>query len=264
MTGPSLQRTAALSLLVHVSFLVLLVVLTRKTSDFVMPSPYVVRLVSPGPSQTAKPAAPRAEPLREEPGSAAPEKAKAPPPKAEEKGVRVAPEKPAAPAKKAPEKPAPAEDARDYKSERLEAMREKKEMEQYLADRLSAIESKTTLKKVAALGQAVSVEAKPQGPDGGTGGEQGVESSILSDYYSRVQDEIWQQWVFPDTGVGQIEAVVAITIMKDGRVRIDRVEKTSGNALFDRSVVRAIEKASPLPRPPYQMEIGVRFTPYAR
>jgi len=57
-----------------------------------------------------------------------------------------------------------------------------------------------------------------------------------------------------------------IVIEQDGRVSLVRMEKTSGNSYFDDSVLRAINKASPLPIPPEQLrggedhyEVGFRF-----
>ena len=38
-------------------------------------------------------------------------------------------------------------------------------------------------------------------------------------------------------------------------------KRPSGNALFDRNAERAIRKASPVPPPPYPMELGVNFYP---
>ena len=58
-----------------------------------------------------------------------------------------------------------------------------------------------------------------------------------------------------------LEAVISVTIMSNGTVKINSVEKSSGNVLFDRSVLRAINKASPVSPPPHEMEIGLRFTP---
>ena len=58
-----------------------------------------------------------------------------------------------------------------------------------------------------------------------------------------------------------LEAIISVKILKDGTVIVQRVEKSSGNTLFDRSAIRALAKASPLPPPPYEMEIGVRFYP---
>jgi len=67
--------------------------------------------------------------------------------------------------------------------------------------------------------------------------------------------------VYPDIGKKDIEAIVSVRILKDGTAIPQKMEKSSGNALFDRSAWRAVAKASPLPPPPQEMEIGVRFYP---
>jgi colicin import membrane protein len=83
------------------------------------------------------------------------------------------------------------------------------------------------------------------------------------DYYSKVVDEIRQQWVWAsrDSGQRNIEAIVSIKILKDGTAVVQKVEKSSGNTLFDKSALRALAKASPLTPPPSEIEIGVRFYP---
>jgi TonB family protein len=53
--------------------------------------------------------------------------------------------------------------------------------------------------------------------------------------------------------------VISIKIDSQGKVVSQEIEKSSGNILFDRSAEKAISKASPLPPPPVEMEIGVRF-----
>ena len=54
---------------------------------------------------------------------------------------------------------------------------------------------------------------------------------------------------------------MSVKILRDGTAIVQKVERSSGNALFDRSARRAVERASPLSPPPYEMEIGVRFYP---
>ena len=59
-------------------------------------------------------------------------------------------------------------------------------------------------------------------------------------------------------------AVVEITVRSDGRIVNIQFESKSGNAEFDRSVMRAIQKANPLPPlPPGLNEplltLGIRF-----
>ena len=46
MRGPSLQKTAAVSVLLHLTILVLSVVLINYSKNVVIPSPYTVSLVS--------------------------------------------------------------------------------------------------------------------------------------------------------------------------------------------------------------------------
>ncbi|MDP2753115.1 MAG: energy transducer TonB, partial [Nitrospirota bacterium] len=58
-----------------------------------------------------------------------------------------------------------------------------------------------------------------------------------------------------------LEAIISIKIKRDGAITAQRIEKSSGNTLFDRSAIKALAKASPLSPPPYEMEIGVRFYP---
>jgi colicin import membrane protein len=88
-------------------------------------------------------------------------------------------------------------------------------------------------------------------------------ASSSDDYYSKVVEEIRQQWRWAsrDSGRRNIEAIVSIKILKDGTAVVQKVEKSSGNTLFDKTALRALAKASPLTPPPYEIEIGVRFYP---
>lgn len=78
-------------------------------------------------------------------------------------------------------------------------------------------------------------------------------------YYGIISRKIWQQWVYPDIKTSGLEAVVSIKIGRNGKIILMEIEKPSGNKLFDRSALKAISRASPLPPPPEEMEIGVRF-----
>ncbi len=78
-------------------------------------------------------------------------------------------------------------------------------------------------------------------------------------YYSQIHQKIWQQWGYPQKGTQGLEVIVSIKIAKNGKVVSLEIEKPSGNILLDRSAIKAITKASPLPPPPEELEIGVRF-----
>jgi len=166
-------------------------------------------------------------------------------------------------------------------------MREQKKLtrneEQQVQERIDALKAKKTVEKIAKLRNIISLKGsgsegkaggKAEGKAGGkaegkAGGKAGVsqrtagrgEGSVEADYYAKITNEIWQQWIFPETGDKNLEAIISIRIMRDGAVQISRVEKSSGNSLFDKSALRAISKASPVTAPPHEMEIGVRFYP---
>ena len=64
-------------------------------------------------------------------------------------------------------------------------------------------------------------------------------------------------------GEKDLEAVISVFISKDGTIRVEKIEKPSGNRFFDRSALVALKNASPVTPPPdgAEMEIGIRFSP---
>lgn len=86
-----------------------------------------------------------------------------------------------------------------------------------------------------------------------------VASRQQESYYALVTQKIWSQWIYPDLGYSGLEVIISIRIDTAGKVVSLKIEESSGNALFDRSAAKAISKAAPMPPPPVEMEIGVRF-----
>ena len=90
----------------------------------------------------------------------------------------------------------------------------------------------------------------------------------FQNYYNLISKKVKEEWVFPpevDEGE-RLEAIVTITISRNGSLRKVELESTSGNVFFDRSVLRAVRKASPFSPLPKEymgrdMEIGIRFRP---
>lgn len=78
-------------------------------------------------------------------------------------------------------------------------------------------------------------------------------------YYALITEKIWNQWVYPDFDSKELEIIISIKIDKKGKIVSQEIERSSGNRLFDRSAAKALSRASPLPPPPVEMEIGVRF-----
>jgi colicin import membrane protein len=229
MIESGLKKAATVSFIVHLALISATFITIGRTPSFQMPSPYTVRLISPEKSAIKA--------LR------------VPPPKKdapEPKGVRAVKEPP-------PQK------LKDYTEEKIAALRAKREREQYLADRLSAIEAKRKLAKVKEIGEqkaTVEVTAKAVGEVA-----EPVEGSIVGDYTDMVRSLIQQEWIYFDVKAEDIFAIISVRVLKNGELKITDIEQSSGDPIFDRSAVRAINKASPVSPPPYEMELGVRFIP---
>lgn len=86
-------------------------------------------------------------------------------------------------------------------------------------------------------------------------------------YYTEVWNAISSQWALPDFLKSQkLEAILVLTVRRDGKIVSVRFQKKSGNNLFDESVLRAVRKADPLPPfpkiySPPEEQIGIRFRP---
>lgn len=128
--------------------------------------------------------------------------------------------------------------------ERLRAIRE-------LSRRKQGREEEVEIIRKRVNEEATGIRGRTQ--DGG-----GVDSNS---YYAIISEMIWSKWVFPDIESSGLEVIVSIRIDGKGNILSQEIEKTSGNALFDQSALRAISKANPLPPPPMgiETEVGVRF-----
>lgn len=223
MREPSLQKTTALSLALHISALLIALLFLRQSSQFMMPSPYVVSLVSP-------------EVLKG---------------KVTESGESRVTSK-------------PLRDTSVVKDIPKQEMKIKdKKAEEITEERIAAIAAKKKVERLVQLRSVISLKASSNNSKDSseTTPAQEGKGSLFDEYYAKIRKEIWQQWVFPDTGQKDLEAIISIRIMKDGTISIQKIEKSSGNPFFDKSAIRALTKATPLSPPPYEMEIGVKFYP---
>lgn len=226
MRGPSIQATTLLSAALHLTFLLIAAIILRHSRNVVMPSPYEVSLV--GPTSSSQRAA--TEEVSVLGNSAA---------RVEESTRQT-------------EKP-----LKDTKTEKADLKR--------LEDRMAELASKKKVERMVKLRSVVSIDSKDskgkqKTADQGKGSRQ-AQGTLFDSYYGKITNQIRQEWVYPDTGDKNLEAIIAVTIARDGTLSVQRIEKSSGNALFDRSAMRALAKASPVAPPPYEMEIGMRFYP---
>ncbi len=107
------------------------------------------------------------------------------------------------------------------------------------------------------------------GPAGGPGtGAARVQESILI-YQAEIQYRIQKNWAFPQQLAGdntQLEAVLAIKVLRNGEIEDIWFDKKSGNAYLDESAYKALVKSNPLPQLPNDYmrpyyKIGLRFGP---
>jgi len=86
------------------------------------------------------------------------------------------------------------------------------------------------------------------------------------EYIGVVWSRIQSNWALPPTLMPKenIEAIIAVRIVKSGGVEQVNIEKRSGNNYFDEAALKTVRKSSPFPPFPSRMaeesiEIGIRF-----
>ena len=232
MRGPSLQKATIISFALHLTLFLAAILILRHSSRMVMPAPYTVSLVSP---DVLKGIDKRAD---------------------VDKGTDADKGRDENVVQETKESVAPSASIKKSKKE----IAKEKEM---LEKKISAIAAKKKIEKIVKLRSAIALKASgdKRSLNEKTASASPGKGNQSDDYYTKITKEIWQQWVYPNVGKKDIEAVVSIKILRDGTAIVQKIEKSSGNSIFDKSALRALAKASPLPPPPYEMEIGVRFYP---
>ena len=239
---PGKIRSLLLALAVHGAFFALIVFGVSWQSRPTPPlQAELYKELPPG-----KPAAPKPDPAPEPPK---PEPPKPEPPKPDpaiaEKKERERKEK---------ERKEKAE--RD-KQEKLEKQRREEAEKKRAADeaekKRKAEEDKARQAKARAEAQAKAA-AEQAAREAASARE-----SEINAWRGRIRDKIRGRANVPDTVTGRPVVAVRITLLPGGEVLDIRVEKSSGNRIFDEAIVRAIRSASPLPVPPASSELFPQF-----
>jgi TonB family protein len=111
---------------------------------------------------------------------------------------------------------------------------------------------------------------RPNAPTTSTGSIAVDASDFPFTYYLRlIQSKIGERWAPPRAAAtGGERVTVLFEIQRDGQVREPSVEKSSGNALYDQSALRAVTEASPFPPLPpefkassLRVHFGFEFQP---
>jgi len=90
---------------------------------------------------------------------------------------------------------------------------------------------------------------------------------LLDIYHAEIWHQIQKNWAFSEEmaqGRPDLEAVIILKVMRDGKMQDVWFEKRSGNNYFDDSALRAVKKSDPLPPLPDGFlgpyyEVGIRF-----
>jgi colicin import membrane protein len=277
---PIFRKMVALSVALHALTLFLSALWTSLRVPPLLVAPVaVVDLVGGGQWNPPPPAAsPKPGPPAEVPRAKAPaaKQRSAPPPPAAKKGKK-------APPPEARSRELARSEAREF-SEKIRRMREERETSAQVREAVETLQREKAVKAaVRGIGERVAhrvdlSRVPPQAKGAarspaaagmpGAAGTARVPPEILA--YARALDEkVRANWTVPELAqkeAGKLMVQMRITIEKDGRVSNVRMEKVSGNAYFDDSVRRAIQKASPLPVPPEQLrggedhyDVGFRF-----
>jgi len=246
---PSLEKMLLASMLLHVAVMLAFSVTGLfRSHQYIAPNPYFVDLVPSEPRRSSPPAR-RNAPPKKEPAVEAPK-----PPKPAPKPVQETPPKSDMSAlrpelKKKPETPVQTDDTSRLKEE-IERLKRIKDLEQ-----------------ISRLREAVgaSRESDEPGPDIPRGkGTGGASPEKMAVYYGIIRLQVMDSWVLQGDRFDQnLAAEIVINIGREGGVLKQKIERSSGNPDFDRSVMRAIAKASPFPPPPegVDTEIQFKFTP---
>lgn len=228
MREPNISSITILSFVMHLVFITVALIVIKQSNRIPLPTPYIVNLVGPIIEKTTE-----AKTVEDTSTATA------------ESNAKMVTDSSAAVKKKTDDK----DKTNEYIEDRIAALKAKKK-----------VQTIVKLRNIIALSHSGSSEKESAEPAQKSAGSGNVISGI--GYEDKIKEELMQYWAFPKIGDENLMAVISITVFADGKVRINKIEKSSGNPLFDRSVLNSINKASPLSKPPYEMEVEVTFGPW--
>ncbi len=244
MNQPSLWSAFLCAFFMHILLLGGFTVYATKGVSFRMPQVYRVRIVTPPPEQTTPKTI-------KGPSGHGPVKKGTRRAGSLKKGVTLLKRIEKIKKAKAKRRQTILKTKRQYKEEK--ALEEA--LERVHTEKIAEIKRRLQLKKMV----LESIAALP--PRTGLPASRDVQR-----YAARVSELIKAEWVFPEAlAQRQFSVEVTFRVKANGEVEGISILHSSGNSLFDASVVKAIKKASPLPPPPPGgEEITVRFRTEAK
>lgn len=268
------KKTIAWSFILHILVISIGLALFNAGTNRTFFNPaYTVDLVAPGPAKRADATAgkpvekPVEKPAAAPPGPAKKERVLTKEP-AKPKQAAVAMKPKAVSLDEAVKKIAEEvkrKDERTLVDSRIEELKKKREAEsKYVASRIDELK-----KEIAGAGPQAKpskeASARQTGP-GGAVTRENLEAKYPA-YFSVMHDRVQDQWSIysEDLKDSKLSIIVSVKIDRSGRLMETHVEKSSGDAHFDESLIKAIRKAEfpPLPQD-FEgsfLETGFRFCP---
>ncbi len=256
--APGVGRGFSLALLVHVGLVIAIAFSVQWRSH--APPAFEAELWSvvpraAAPAEVVPPPAPEPEPVKPQPAT--------PPPPVPTRDADIALEKARAEKLKAVDAAREAKLAKEKLAREREAERKKLEAEQARLEKIAnaKLEKKhqqeALLKERAEQAQREALRKENlkriQGMAGASGGPGATGTALKSSgpsatYAGRIKARIRPNIVFGDSVAGNPSAEVEVRVGPDGSILSRRLVKPSGNAEWDKAVLRAIDKTEILPR----------------
>lgn len=146
-----------------------------------------------------------------------------------------------------------AEQKRQAEQQRLAEEKAKKDEQKRLADieaKRKIEEEKKRQEEQARREQQLKKQIEAEQQAAADKAREAQARSLLAQYTSLIEQKVRRNWLRPASAREGMSCTVRVRLIPGGEVSDVRVVKGSGDELFDRSVVTAVYKASPLPLPP--------------
>jgi colicin import membrane protein len=139
-----------------------------------------------------------------------------------------------------------------------EKQRKEKQRQAELERQRKAEEEKDRAKKEAELKEKMRAEEERMQAEAKAEAEAAAlrkaelkkKQTLIDKHMNMIEVKIYRHWIKPPTASQGLEAELRVKLIPTGDVISVELTKSSGDAVYDKSVIAAVKKASPLPLPP--------------
>lgn len=132
--------------------------------------------------------------------------------------------------------------------------------ERTIEDALARVQEQLEKREVEIEAAQIEKEGQGQSPYGSLDIPEGEANPVLAAYFEAVKRKINQEWITTPKQLSEgqtLKTVVNLRIDLNGNIISNMFETQSGDASFDLSAMRAIERAAPFPSPPDEIRAEV-------